>query len=106
MIREGWGGNIAAIAAAALLVAGCASNPVSLPEPVLVPVEVFIPVAAPCVPANLAAPPEYPDTDDALRMAPDPAARYQLLYAGRKVRDARLSEIEPIVTLCPKAHHP
>lgn len=93
--------------ATALLLAkglgGCAHMPAARPEPVLSPIEVDKPVATGCVPANLAAAPDYPDTDDAIKGAPDAASRYQLLYAGRKVRVARLNEIEPIVAGCPKA---
>lgn len=73
------------------------------PEPILTPIEVVVPVPVGCVPPNLAAAPVYPDTDAALRTASDAASRYQLLYAGRKVRSARLGELEPIVNGCPKA---
>ena len=75
----------------------------STPEPIIVPQEVVVPVAIGCVPANMSAPPVYPDTDDALKAAIDAAERYQLLYAGRKVRVARLSEIEPVIATCPKS---
>lgn len=74
--------------------------------PIIKTVEVVAPIATGCVPANIAGPPDYPDTDAALRAAPGPAERYQLLYAGRKVRTARLNELEPVVTgpnACPKA---
>lgn len=83
--------------------AACAHRQVSHPEPITTPLEVAVPVATGCVPPNLAAPPEYPDTDAAIRGAADAAARYQLVYAGRKVRIARLNEIEPVVAGCPKA---
>ena len=103
-IREGWGGiKLAVVAVGALALAGCVHDQAARPEPILTPVEVAIPVATGCVPANMAPPPEYPDTDTALKAAADAAARYQLLYAGRKVRTARLNEVEPVIANCPKA---
>jgi hypothetical protein len=92
----------AALAPAGLL-AACAHKPDARPEPIVTTVEVAVPVAVGCVPPNLAAAPTYPDTDQALKSAPDAASRYQLLYAGRKVRTGRLGELEPIVAGCPKA---
>ncbi len=91
------------VATPAALLAACAGRQTPPPQPILTPVEVAVPVATGCVPANLAAAPEYPDTDQALRTAPDAASRYQLLYAGRKVRVARNNELEPIVAGCPRA---
>lgn len=85
------------------MLAACGHDQAPPPQPILTPIEVAVPVAAGCVPANLAAAPEYPDSDDALRQAAGPDARYQLLYAGRKVRIARTNELEPIVAGCPKA---
>lgn len=105
----GWGATTSRFekrlitALSTLLVGGCAHHPIATAPPVLMPVEVVKPVAIGCVPANMAAAPEYPDTDNALRRAPDAAGRYQLLYAGRKVRTARLNELEPVVAGCPKA---
>jgi hypothetical protein len=86
---------------AVLPLAACATP--AAPPPRIVTVEVAVPVSSPCVPASLAAPPEYPDTDAALRAAPDAASRYQLTFAGRLLRMARLNEVEPIVAACPKA---
>lgn len=86
-----------------MLLAGCAHAPAAAPEPALAPIEVDRPVAASCVPANMADAPEYPDTDQALKTAPDAAERYQLLYAGRKVRTARVNELEPVIAACRKA---
>lgn len=103
MIREGWGGLKALLLIPAAALAACAHQPDARPEPILTPIDVAIPVSTGCVPANLASPPEYPDTDEALKSAPDAAARYQLEHAGRKVRKARLAELEPIVAGCPKA---
>jgi len=88
--------------AAALTLGACATTGAA-PEPRVVTVEVAVPVASPCVPAGLGATPEYPDTDEALRQAPDAATRYQLLAAGRPLRAARLGELEPVVAGCPRA---
>jgi hypothetical protein len=89
---------------AAAILSACAHVPAPLPEPVLTAVEVATPIATGCVPANMAEPPVYPDSDAALKAATDAAERYQILYAGRKVRIARLGELEPVVANCPKAH--
>jgi hypothetical protein len=62
-----------------------------------------MPVVSGCVPNGLAATATFPDTDEALRSAPDAASRYQLLWAGRAVRDARISELETVVGGCPRA---
>lgn len=83
-----------------LPLAACASPTI---QERIVTVEVPVPVAAPCVPANLTSKPQYPDSDEALRTAPGPAERYQLLAAGRPLRVARLNELEVVVAGCPKA---
>lgn len=104
MNREGHGGIARLLAAPLLLaLAACGGHPKSAPEPIIQTIEVAVPVGIGCIPANLAAKPEYPDTDAALKAASGPALRYQYLYAGRKMRDARLAELEPIVAGCPKA---
>lgn len=74
----------------------------TVPEPRIVTVEVAVPVASPCVPRKLGPPPEYPDTREALRLAPDAASRLQLFAAGWTLRVARLNELEPVVAGCPK----
>lgn len=53
-----------------------------------------------CVPRTLGAAPRYPDTDAALRDAPGAADRYQLLAAGRLMRQRRLEELERIIAGC------
>lgn len=83
------------------MLSGCTAQPV--PEPIKVPVEVQVPVPVGCIPAGMDNAPTYPDTREALLGAPDAASRYRLLYAGRKLRDARLKEIEPIIAACPRA---
>jgi len=110
MSHAAWRGWAAAAAAAAL--AGCASlrdKPVELPAPVEVtlPAPVVVEVTPPagsgradCVPRSLKPAPRYPDTDAALRSAPGAADRYQLMAAGRLLRQRRLEELERIVAGC------
>lgn len=87
-----------------LPLAACALKPVERPQPIIVTREVVVPgPQTPCVPANVGAQPSYPDTDSTLKAAADAAVRYQLMAAGRKLRDARLREIEPVIASCPKA---
>lgn len=83
-----------------LMLAGCAT---AEPPARVITVDVAVPVASPCVPASLASAPDYPDSVEALRAAPDAASRLLLLAAGRLLRTARLNELEPIVAGCPKA---
>ena len=88
---------------AALALVGCASTPDPDVHERIVTVEVAVPVSQPCVPVTLGPAPDYPDTDEALRAAPDAATRYLLIAAGRLLRIARLGEVEPVVAACPKA---
>lgn len=53
-----------------------------------------------CVPDDLGAPPAYPDTDAALRDAGGAADRYQLIAAGRLLRQQRLQKLEETVKRC------
>ncbi len=87
----------------AILVSGCTTKPAPRPEPEIRIVEVGIPTPVGCIPPNMAGPPVYPDTETALKAAIDAAARYQLLWAGRTLRVARLGEVEPVIAACPKA---
>lgn len=107
-------------AGAALALAGCqslfrakpapvvpppVSEPAATPPPAAAePRVLFLPrPAAPprsCVPRSLGAPPRYPDTDAALRAAPGAADRYQLLAAGRILRQQRLDELERAIAGC------
>ncbi len=91
----GW----AAIILVGLAIAGCSTT---RPEPVVRTVFVDRPVAVTCVPDTLGEAPAYADIDDALRRAPDAAARYQLVIAGREQRKARLGETEPVIKGCRK----
>ncbi|MGA0607288.1 hypothetical protein ACO2Q0_14955 [Phenylobacterium sp. VNQ135] len=84
-------------AAPAPVVAAPEPAPVA-PPPVVRPAP---PVAArSCVPKGLAPPPRYPDTDAALRKAPGAADRYQLMAAGRLLRQKRLDELERAIAGC------
>lgn len=93
----------ALIAFTALPLAACATAPIERPQPIVVTKEVVVPgPPTPCVPKEVGEAPVYPDTDDALKSARDAAERYQLLAAGRPLREARLRELEPVIALCPR----
>ena len=53
-----------------------------------------------CVPRNLPQPPRYPDTDAALRNSAGAADRYQLMAAGRILRQQRLADLERVIQNC------
>jgi hypothetical protein len=57
-------------------------------------------VKVPCVPKDLPQAPRYPDTDRALKNAGGAADRYQLMAAGRLLRERRLELLERIVAAC------
>ena len=111
---------IAASLAVGLAVGGCADWPMrparlaSPPPPPprapvaekVVRVRVPVPVPIKCVPDELGAPPAYPDSDQALRAAGGAADRYQLLAAGRILRDERLAKLEEVVRKCRQAARP
>ncbi|RAK58724.1 hypothetical protein DJ021_02360 [Phenylobacterium hankyongense] len=59
-----------------------------------------VPVRVSCVPKTLPTAPVYPDTDAALRASAGAADRYQLMAAGRILRQRRLAELERIVDGC------
>lgn len=104
---------VALIAAAAL--AGCATRaplapmpsaavpppPATTPAPRVV--RVIVPKPVKCVPDDLGPPPAYPDGDAALRDAGGAADRYQLLAAGRILREQRLQRLEDVVKRCRNA---
>ena len=85
-----------ALAVLPLLVTMCQTTS----EPRVVIQTVDRPVAVSCVPAELGGPPEYPDSDSALRAAVDGAARYALVAAGRLLRMARQAETESVIVSC------
>jgi hypothetical protein len=59
-----------------------------------------VPVKEACVPKSFPRAPRYPDSDAALREAGGAADRYQLMAAGRLLRDRRLAELEKMVDAC------
>jgi hypothetical protein len=67
-------------------------------EPLIV--KVPVPVKEACVPKAFPHAPKYPDNDAALRDAGGAADRYQLMAAGRLLRDRRLAELEKAVDGC------
>ena len=54
----------------------------------------------PAAARNLPPAPRYPDTDAALRAAAGAADRYQLMAAGRLLRQKRLEDLERVVQNC------
>lgn len=83
-----------------------AAAPAATPTPAMAPPPPSRPVtpaSRTCVPRTLAPPPRYPDTDSALREAAGAADRYQLLAAGRLLRQKRLDELERVVAGCRQA---
>jgi 2-oxoglutarate dehydrogenase E2 component (dihydrolipoamide succinyltransferase) len=75
-----------------------APAPVAPAAPVVV--KAPAPVKNACVPRTLPRAPKYPDTDAALRDAGGAADRYQLMAAGRLLRERRLAELEKVVEGC------
>ena len=68
------------------------------PPPVVV--RVPVPVKGTCVPRGFPRAPKYPDSDTALRDAGGAADRYQLMAAGRLLRERRLADQEKLVEGC------
>ena len=104
------------VAVAALGLAGCQSLFRPKPPTVVAPPVAAAPappaprtVAPPrvrpapprsCVPKSLSGAPRYPDTEAALRAAAGAADRYQLLAAGRILRQQRLEDLERVIAGC------
>ncbi len=85
------------LAATALIgLTACATTPPA-PQIVTKTVQVAVPVA--CKPA-IGPAPAYPDTDAALKAAPDVYQRVQLLVAGRLLRIAREAELTAGLSAC------
>ena len=85
------------VAFASLVLVGCGGKQVE-PEIRIVEVPISVPVS--CVPKNFPAKPLMPDSDEALKAAPDAAARYGLIAAGRVLRIQREAEVEPVLAGC------
>ena len=75
--------------------AGCATTS----EPRVVTREVLVPVRAPCT-ATPPVEPDWADTDEKLRDAPDHVARVKLLLIGRLQRIAHDQELHAFATAC------
>jgi hypothetical protein len=82
---------------AVLFLAGCQSTPPLDPRVQVRTVETPVPVR--CRP-DLGPEPDYPDTDDALRAAPDLFVRVRLLLAGRLLRIARDQQKTAALAAC------
>jgi hypothetical protein len=80
----------------ALALGGCLHNDAPPPPPK----KIYITVPTTCVPENLKSEPTYPDSDEALKAAKDGAERYLMVAAGRKLREQRLRELEPVIGAC------
>lgn len=87
------------LAAAGLFSLAACATPAAPPTPQIVTktVEVAVPVA--CKP-DLGVAPAYPDTDAALKAAPDVYQRVKLLVAGRLLRIAREAELTAGLNAC------
>ena len=118
MRRSSWT-SLAACLAGGLALSACASlRPHTAPPHLAIPPPPAVVQAAPepapapklappppavkpsCVPKTLPRAPKYPDTDAALREAGGAADRYQLMAAGRLLRDKRLTDLEKTVDGC------
>jgi hypothetical protein len=107
---RGWSSVLAASGCALALCACQSLKPKSAPQlsvaspPVAVapvaPQVVEVPVKQACVPKTFPKAPKYPDTDQALRDAGGAADRYQLMAAGRVLREHRLAELERALDAC------
>lgn len=84
---------IAGLVLAAALT-GCATS-----QDRIVVQEVKVPVSVPCV-AKLPDAPAYPDTDDALKNAPDLFSLATLYRAGRGMRIAREAGLLEVLKSC------
>lgn len=80
------------------LTAAC--TPTLEPQIEIRTVEVQVPVPVSCVPAALPSAPPYRVTREVLLAAPDPGVRLTLAVAGFLEREARLTEVEPVVEGC------
>lgn len=84
-----------AMGATLALLLGCAAPA----RPAFQMPERLVPVAVQCRP-DIGPEPNYPDTDAALRAAPDIFVRVRLLLAGRLMRTARARELQAALARC------
>jgi hypothetical protein len=88
-------------AALCLAAAACASNQVRPSEPIIKTVVVKVPVPEPCPALEKLGPePAYPDTDEALRKAPNIFEQVKLLLAGRAMRAVRAAAVAEALAIC------
>lgn len=87
-----------ATVSAALCITLCACQTTPL-EPRIVTKTVEVPIQVQCKP-TLPAEPSYPDTDAALKAAPDLFSKVQLMVAGRVLRIARLQVLNATLQGC------
>ena len=116
MIAKTWN-SAALVLACSLALSACANLHPEAPPPIVIPpppsappapapppkeviIKVPVPVKEACVPKGFPRAPRYPDNDVALRDAGGAADRYQLMAAGRLLRDRRLAELEKQVDAC------
>lgn len=107
--------SVAAAVGAGLALSACASLRPQPPASAAAPPPMVAPAAPAPAPAKPAPPgvrtmsciakslpraPKYPDTAEALRDAGGAADRYQLMAAGRILREKRLAELERAVDAC------
>ena len=89
--------GILAAVLACLALAGCGAVGVAPPK-IVIQIE-KVPTPAACD-AHLGPAPAYPDTDAAIKAAPNVAERARLYAAGRKMRLSRQAETEAALAKC------
>jgi len=82
---------------AVTLVAACASTPA---EPIIRTIEVQVPVATTCVPANAQVEPNFRVNREDIVAASDASERLRLLGAGFLERDAWIAEARVVLRGC------
>lgn len=87
-----------------ILLGGCSTTQ-HIPEPVIQIHEVQVPVDDPACAREAEAslvdnPPDYPDTDQALREAPNLFERVKLLLAGRALRMEHEATLSAAIRAC------
>lgn len=83
-----------------LLLAGCQSGP-QLTEPRIEIQRVEVPVPVPCGASEAAGPvPAMPDTEAAIRAAPNLFERVKLLMAGRELRNTWIAGATDAMRAC------
>jgi hypothetical protein len=92
-------GRLAAACAALVLLDACGSVASPPPDPKIEVKTIDTPVAVQCRP-DLGPEPAYPDTDAALRAAPDLFHRVQRLVAGRLMRIGRDAQKTAALAQC------